>query len=296
MGYNKKSETEGNIMRRYKFSELRGRNDFEYTPDDDIKINSHYYGMAEPLHGHDYYELEYIYEGSGIQIINGVSYPVETGSVIVLNPNDSHSYYSIQDMKIYNCCFSSPDKLMHYFDTSKPSIVLLDEFFRIEIEQLFYLLETELLQRKKLYLETAWVILDLIMMTVSRSKSNEIYSDPVWGKIFTYITENIDTVSLNEISNIMGVSESYFCRAFKKNFSVTFHQYVVNVRMQMAKSFLSYSKMSIAEIADAVGYNSECCFFQDFKKSVGTTPQKYRKSIMNNSKDLDLSFTKESGK
>lgn len=29
-------------MRRYKFSELRGRNDFEYTPDDDIKINSHY--------------------------------------------------------------------------------------------------------------------------------------------------------------------------------------------------------------------------------------------------------------
>ena len=275
-------------LRKYIFSELPG------APDDDIRINTHYYGVAEPLHNHDYYELEYIYEGSGIQIINGVSYPVEVGSIIVLNPNDSHSYYSIQDLKIYNCCFSSPNKLMHYFDTSKPLIVLLDDFFRIEIEQLFYLLETELTQRKNMYLETCWVILDLIMMTISRSKSNIIYSDPVWGKIFTYITENINTVSLTKISNIMGFSESYFCRAFKKEFSVTFHQYLVNVRIQMAKSFLSYSKMSISEIAAAVGYNSECCFYQDFKKSVGTTPQKYRKSTINNSKELDVNLIKDS--
>ena len=273
-------------LRKYIFSELPG------APDDDIRINTHYYCVAEPLHGHDYYELAYVYEGSGIQIVNGVSHTVETGSVILLNPNDTHSYYSIRDLKIYNCCFSSPNKLMHYFDTSKPVIVLLDDFFRIEIEQLFYLLENELTQRKNMYLETCWVILELIMMTVSRSKSNTIYTDPVWGKIFTYIAENINTVSLTKLSSLMGFSESYFCRAFKKEFSVTVHQYLVNVRIQMAKSFLSYSKMSISEIAVAVGYNSECCFFQDFKKSVGTTPRKYRESI-HNSKELEVNFIKD---
>ena len=264
-------------MIRYKFSELPSQNGVEYAADCDIKVNSHYYAMAEPLHNHDYYELEYIYEGSGIQIINGVSYPVETGSIIILSPKDIHSYYSIKDMKLYNVCFHSPDKLMNYFDISKPTVLALDDFFKIEIEQLIYLLESELNQKRNMYLETAWKILDLIIMTVSRSRSNKIYSDPVWGKIFTYISENIGNVSLKDVSQAMRISESYFCRAFKKNFSVTFHQYVVNVRMQMAKNYLLYSRKSISEIAADVGYKSECCFFQDFKKSVGATPKEFRK-------------------
>ena len=45
----------------------------------------------------------------------------------------------------------------------------------------------------------------------------------------------------------------------------------------MAKNYLLYSQKNISEIAADVGYKSECCFFQDFKKSVGTTPKEFRK-------------------
>lgn len=278
-------------MVKYKFSELPRQNGIEYAPDCDIKVNRHYCSTAETLHNHDYYELAYIQEGNGIQIVNGVSYAVETGSMIILSPKDTHSYYSIKEMKLYNVCFCSPDKLMHYFDFSKPTVVALDDFFKIEIEQFIYLLESELNQKRNTYLETAWVILDLIIMTASRNHRNEIYSDPMWGKIFTYISKNIGNVSLKDVAQAMSVSESYFCRVFKKNFSMTFHQYVVNVRMQMAKNYLLNSKKSITEIAAEVGYKSECCFFQDFKKSVGTTPKEFRKKSAGNNKGSAAAIT-----
>lgn len=272
-------------VKKYTFNEVIGQNNIKYTVEDDIRVNRHCYGAAEVEHGHDYFEVEYVYEGRGVQIINGVPYDVEAGTIIVMVPGDTHSYYSLENMRIFNLCFSAMNKAMHYCDFSKSMVISLDSFFRIEIEQLFYLLETELMEKKYQYHETVWRLLELIMIAISRNQSNIIHSDPVWGNIISYIYANINNISLSKVADIMGVSTSYFCRAFKKKFSTTFHQYVVNVRVQLAKKLLLHSTKSLSQIALEVGYNSECCFYQDFKKITGTTPKKYYQEVKENFKE-----------
>ena len=42
----------------------------------------------ESLHAHDYYEIEYVFSGEGVQIINGEVYTVKVGDVIVFDIGD----------------------------------------------------------------------------------------------------------------------------------------------------------------------------------------------------------------
>ena len=43
------------------------------------------------VHTHDFIEIEYVLSGSGVQIINGVEYPVRRGDLIYLQKNDYHT-------------------------------------------------------------------------------------------------------------------------------------------------------------------------------------------------------------
>ena len=49
-------------------------------------------GRAPQLHWHEFYEIEYVIEGTATQIINGKEYPIGPGSVTLLSPVDFHSY------------------------------------------------------------------------------------------------------------------------------------------------------------------------------------------------------------
>ncbi|MBR2131021.1 MAG: AraC family ligand binding domain-containing protein, partial [Oscillospiraceae bacterium] len=62
-----------------------------------------------PLHWHDFYELEYIESGHATQIINGKSYQMSPGFVVLLSPVDFHSYENVSaddPLVIHNIRFS----------------------------------------------------------------------------------------------------------------------------------------------------------------------------------------------
>ena len=62
-----------------------------------------------PLHWHDFYELEYIESGHATQIINGKSYQMSPGFVVLLSPVDFHSYENVSEsdpLVIHNIRFS----------------------------------------------------------------------------------------------------------------------------------------------------------------------------------------------
>ncbi len=263
-------------MKTYHFSKLGDYGWASYVKGDNIRIAKHAFAFAEPEHGHDYYEIEYVCEGAGVQVINGVSHPVETGSIIVLAPGDTHSYYSLDNMAVYNCCFQSSEDLRYYDDTFRATAIQLDSYFRLQVEQLLFLLESELLNKRVNYLEASRGYLDLILLNISRNISNQRFSDPIWGKLQAYIPTHLDSITLETAAQLMGVSVSYFCRTFKKHFGVTFHHYVKMIRIQLAKNQLTFTEKSIAEICSSVGYNNACSFFQDFRECVGTTPKVYR--------------------
>jgi transcriptional regulator GlxA family with amidase domain len=54
--------------------------------------------------------------------------------------------------------------------------------------------------------------------------------------------------------------------------------YVASWRMQVATQKLRNSSVSLAQVADLVGYSSEAAFSRAFKKAFGTAPATWRRS------------------
>lgn len=264
-------------MKIYHFNEL---NQFYSPVSSAISIAKHEVAFAEPLHGHDYYEIEYVYEGRGVQVINDTPYPVETGCIMLFNITDVHSYYSLKDMSVYNCCFKSKNFLHNFsFNSLSSPVIRLDSYFQLQVEQLFHLLETELKVKKPQYQDVAWSLLELILFSIFRNDTAQVLSSAFWSPLLTNIASKYKTITLADAADIMGISIRHFCRLFKQDYNCTFHEYIKAIRIQQAKHQLLFTDKNVSEILGAVGYGNACSFFQDFKQIVGVTPLQYRSQM-----------------
>ena len=54
--------------------------------------------------------------------------------------------------------------------------------------------------------------------------------------------------------------------------------YLTNWRMQIAGQKLRHSNASLAEVAEAIGYDSEAAFSRAFKKAFGEAPATWRRA------------------
>lgn len=58
----------------------------------------------------------------------------------------------------------------------------------------------------------------------------------------------------------------------------SFNEYLTEIRIEHAKLLLTDSDAGIEYISSEIGYTNPKYFFKVFKKSVGETPQEYRKN------------------
>ena len=93
-----------------------------------------------------------------------------------------------------------------------------------------------------------------------------------------YIQENFARqISLEDVGNAIHMSPAYLSTMFKKEIGINFSDYLINCRIDAAKTLLKESQKSMAEIAEAVGYNDARYFSKIFNKVVGLKPTAYRK-------------------
>jgi len=81
-----------------------------------------------------------------------------------------------------------------------------------------------------------------------------------------------------ELSREVGLSRSALADRFTRLIGTAPMQYLANWRMQIAAQKLRSSALSLAQIADDVGYESEAAFSRAFKKNFGTAPGTWRRA------------------
>ena len=89
-----------------------------------------------------------------------------------------------------------------------------------------------------------------------------------------------DEINLNKIAGKALVSKFHFIRVFKRYYGRTPHQYLQEVRIEMAKKILQKRK-SIDEVCNAIGFKSKTSFISLFKKMTGVTPLAYQNKKSN---------------
>ena len=83
-------------------------------------------------------------------------------------------------------------------------------------------------------------------------------------------------LSLDEISNAVGLSKYYFAREFRRITGYTFVSYVNMTRCEKAKLLLAEKRMSIGEIGRACGFENQSYFSRTFRNYTGVLPGAYR--------------------
>jgi AraC-like DNA-binding protein len=86
--------------------------------------------------------------------------------------------------------------------------------------------------------------------------------------------------TLEGLARESGLSRSAFAERFVCYVQVSPMQYLGRWRLQIAARLLEDKRMSVAQVAAEVGYQSEAAFNRAFKKYIGTAPGSWRRERM----------------
>lgn len=94
-------------------------------------------------------------------------------------------------------------------------------------------------------------------------------------EIEMYVAEHIGDfdLSVQNIAEYMSMNRDYLGSVFKQEKGITLNKYIVKTRMNLAASLIREGDMSIAVIAEMVGYENYSYFSSSFKKVYGCNPK-----------------------
>jgi AraC family transcriptional regulator len=96
-------------------------------------------------------------------------------------------------------------------------------------------------------------------------------------RVLEYMQAHLDhELSLAALASIAQMSPYYFSRLFKHSTGLSPHQYVLQQRVEWAKRLLAEPRLSIAAVAQHVGFASQAHLTLVFHQRVGATPRQYR--------------------
>lgn len=101
---------------------------------------------------------------------------------------------------------------------------------------------------------------------------------PQLRRSMEFITTNLDRdLRLEEIAREVNLSPFHFAREFRAQTGQTPYQYLLDQRMDRAKSLLKNSMWTVQEVAQMTGFHSPVNFVRSFRQRVGMTPGAWRR-------------------
>ncbi|WP_051469971.1 helix-turn-helix transcriptional regulator [Fischerella sp. PCC 9605] len=95
-----------------------------------------------------------------------------------------------------------------------------------------------------------------------------------------YINGNLEqNITLAQLASFVEMSQYRFARAFKQSTGISPHQYILECKVEQAKTLLKHTQMSIVEISYSLGFASQSHFTSTFRRFTAITPKEYKKAL-----------------
>ena len=253
------------------------------------------------LHKHRAMELAYVESGVMENLINGQVQIVKTGEYFIVDYGVSHSYRrltedqlvvrnylfyprfldrSLRDdsrfrdmMRSYlmRFCYQTlrSDPTGQTFDDSDGRVhALLDTIEREYEEESYGYLE---------YIRCALgEVLILTARKIGQQPSSGAESDIVKGLKHYADINYTKSIKLKDAAEELGYCVPYLSQKFSDEMGLGFTDYLHQLRIQHGCRLLENSDLTVAQVAEKVGYEGAKYFTQIFKKHLDTTPGKFR--------------------
>ncbi len=118
-----------------------------------------------------------------------------------------------------------------------------------------------------------------VMLLIGRFYFEKQTQDDMISRVILYMQDHLtETISVQQLADMVYVSKSYLSRAFKQKTGLSLMEYLNSLRMEAAKAMLAASNMNTEEIAYRTGYHSTKFFYRAFRAYTGMSTREYRKS------------------
>ncbi len=268
-----------------------------------IDIRPHTRFADFPKHKHNYIEIIYMIEGKTIHIIDDSEKVIlEKGDILFLN---QHTYHKIlpagkNDIGINFIV------LPEFFDVALSMIEEENELKNFLVDSLrqetattsyLHFRVSEVLPIQNLIENMTWSILN---KENNRGKINQTtmgllflqllnHTDKLQGSkkgyngviinVLRYIEENYRNATLGELAKQENQSIYQLSRLIKSHTGYTFKELLQIKRFNKAVQLLTDTKLPIADIIVAVGYDNTSYFYRVFRKKYKISPKEYREKL-----------------
>ena len=268
-----------------------------------IDIRPHTRFADFPKHKHNYIEIIYMIEGKTIHIIDDSEKVIlEKGDILFLN---QHTYHKIlpagkNDIGINFIV------LPEFFDVALSMIEEENELKNFLVDSLrqetattsyLHFRVSEVLPIQNLIENMTWSILNkennrgkinqttmgllflqLLNHTYKLQGSKKGYNGVIIN-VLRYIEENYRNATLGELAKQENQSIYQLSRLIKSHTGYTFKELLQIKRFNKAVQLLTDTKLPIADIIVAVGYDNTSYFYRVFRKKYKISPKEYREKL-----------------
>lgn len=169
---------------------------------------------------------------------------------------------------------------------------LCAEYSAVASEQTEFLFKTVVENYSNSSLSARFKVQGAMNMILSDFISDAVAAVPdlvKFDEVLHYIDQNYSkSITVSELAALMNISPMYFSNYFKRVFRISPKQYVLNKRLMESQRLLLESRLSIKEIAYAVGFDNENYFSEFFTAKVGISANKFRKRELPTTRDSIL--------
>ena len=258
------------------------------------------YIKSFPVHWHKEMEIIYVVNGCGTVTVQTTRYNLRAGDIILVQPETLHAIEQLdhQHMEYFNILFDfnllendASHCYIHYlkpiYERTKIVPIYLqpgDALSTRITPHLEYLVENrrqkfsgdELMVKSNLY-----AIVHYINAFCTETNDLSLRIEGNYNKIkevITYVhTHYAEKLTVEDAASRINYSANYFSKLFHELTGVSFIQYVINYRLDVASEMLTKTNMSITEVAEETGFRNLSYFTRTFKAKFGDSPQAYRK-------------------
>lgn len=252
----------------------------------EVIINKNYKGINPVQFGFDsckksygfgpatrtYWLFHFVVSGKGVFQINDKKYVLSSGMMFVIPPF-TETYYEAdsEDPWEYiwvgftgtpplqlNDCYDIPGAL-HIFERMKASHNLHNGKTEFILAQL-------------------WELFSFLM------EENQTKEDPINAALSLIHSQYMMPLSVSQIAASVNFERTYFSKMFSERKGTSPQQYLIEYRMNQAKTFLRLG-YSVTTTATSVGYSDIYIFSKMFKRRFGESPSSYQQNYKNNNTD-----------
>lgn len=234
-------------------------------------------------HWHEFHEVVLVVAGQGNHRIDGVSYPIAEGDVLVVPPSSLHAVAPDRGARLdlidvtldvhglppdVPSLLASLATVTHPARAGDPLVRLFDDLAR----------ESESCRPHRQLVSRALVTQLVVALERGRTTPPSGRPTPAWlPRLLDHIERHYaQPVSTADLAAVAHLSTAHLRRCFRQETGSTLTEHLKHVRLRAARALLATTDMPMSQIRRASGFGDASHFARAFRRAVGCSPTAYR--------------------